>query len=74
MIAFSTCWNSGAHTSGEEMLREIQALGFNLIELGHGIRIFTHAWNSKDVDAGEVRFQQSAQFLSATGGSDECVT
>jgi hypothetical protein len=40
MIAFSTCWNSGRHTEGDEMLREIKGeLGFDLIELGHGIRI-----------------------------------
>jgi hypothetical protein len=39
MISFSTCWNSSRHTSGETMLREIkQELGFDLIELGHGIR------------------------------------
>src|SRR5207245_6223053 len=62
MIAFSTCWNSGRHTSGEEMLREIQALGFNLIELGHGIRISLVPGIQKMFDAGEVRFSSLHNF------------
>src|SRR5437016_11391128 len=62
MIAFSTCWNSGRHTSGDEMLREIQALGFNLIELGHGIRISLIPGIQKMFDAGEVRFSSLHNF------------
>jgi sugar phosphate isomerase/epimerase len=38
-LAFSTCWNSGRHSRGEEMLEEISSLGFDHVELGHGIRI-----------------------------------
>jgi sugar phosphate isomerase/epimerase len=38
MLAFSTCWNSSRHIRGEEMLREIFALGFDHVELSHGIR------------------------------------
>jgi len=56
MIAFSTCWNSGRHTAGEAMLREIKRLGFDLIELGHGIRISLMPGIQKIFDAGEVRF------------------
>jgi sugar phosphate isomerase/epimerase len=37
-LAFSTCWNSSRHTRGDEMLNEIFALGFDRVELGHGIR------------------------------------
>jgi sugar phosphate isomerase/epimerase len=37
--AFSTCWNSGRHTRGEQMLAEIAGLGFHRIELGHGVRM-----------------------------------
>ncbi len=39
MIAISTCWNSGRHTSGAEMLGELRDLGFRHVELGHGIRM-----------------------------------
>src|SRR6266536_5364853 len=62
MIAFSTCWNSGRHTSGDEMLREIQTLGFDLIELGHGIRISLMPGIQKMFDAGEVRFSSLHNF------------
>ncbi|MBV9999108.1 MAG: sugar phosphate isomerase/epimerase [Verrucomicrobia bacterium] len=37
--AFSTCWNSGRHTRGEQMLAEIAGLGFHRVELGHGVRL-----------------------------------
>ncbi|MEY2493102.1 MAG: hypothetical protein QOH24_2053 [Verrucomicrobiota bacterium] len=62
MIAFSTSWNSGRHTSGEEMLREIKALGFDLIELGHGIRLSLLPGIQKMFDAGEVRFSSLHNF------------
>src|SRR4029077_16081041 len=55
-------WNSGRHTSGDEMLREIQELGFNLIELGHGIRISLMPGIQKMFDAGEVRFSSLHNF------------
>src|SRR5919201_2323372 len=55
MIAFSTCWNSGRHTSGDEMLREIQALGFDLIELGHDIRLSLIPGIQKMLEASQVR-------------------
>jgi sugar phosphate isomerase/epimerase len=62
MIAFSTSWNSGRHTTGDEMLREILALGFNLIELGHGIRISLMPGIQKMFDAGEVAFTSLHNF------------
>lgn len=39
MIAFSTCWNSSKHTDGEAMIRQILDLGFDTIELSHGMNI-----------------------------------
>jgi sugar phosphate isomerase/epimerase len=63
VIAFSTCWNSGRHTAGEEMLREIKTkLGFDLIELGHGIRLSLMPGIQKMFDAGEVRFSSLHNF------------
>src|SRR5437763_12635979 len=44
------------------MLREIQELGFNLIELGHGIRISLMPGIQKMFDAGEVRFSSLHNF------------
>ena len=62
MISFSTCWNSGRHTAGDEMLREIKDLGFNRIELGHGIRLSLMPGIQKMFDAGEVEFTSLHNF------------
>src|SRR5215210_3640749 len=63
MISFSTCWNSGRHRAGDEMLREIKdELGFNQIELGHGIRISLMPGIQKMYEAGEVTFSSLHNF------------
>src|SRR5205809_7956756 len=77
MIAFSTCWNSGRHTAGDEMLREIKdELGFNLVELGHGIRISLIPGIQKMFDAGEVRFSSLHNFcplpVAVMSASPDC--
>jgi sugar phosphate isomerase/epimerase len=76
MIAFSTCWNSGRHTDGETMLREIKTLGFDLIELGHGIRISLMPGIQKMYDAGAVRFSSLHNFcplpVEVMGASPDC--
>ena len=38
MLAFSTSWNSRGKKSGEDIVREILDLGFDTIELGHGLK------------------------------------
>lgn len=62
MLSFSTCWNSGRHTEGGAMLREIKDLGFDLIELGHGIRLSLMPGIQEMFDAGEVRFSSLHNF------------
>jgi sugar phosphate isomerase/epimerase len=62
MISFSTCWNSGRHTAGDEMLREIKDLGFDRVELGHGIRISLMPGIQKMFEAGEVQFTSLHNF------------
>jgi len=63
MISFSTCWNSGRHTAGDEMLREIKAeLDFDSIELGHGIRLSLMPGIQKMFDSGQVRFSSLHNF------------
>ncbi len=62
MLSFSTCWNSGRHTAGDEMLREIKELGFDQVELGHGIRISLMPGIQKMYEAGEVRFSSLHNF------------
>src|SRR5437773_491705 len=62
MLSFSTCWNSGRHTAGENMLREIKELGFDCVELGHGIRLSLMPGIQQMFDAGEVRFSSLHNF------------
>lgn len=38
-LSLSTCWCSGRHTDGYEMVKEIADLGFKYMELSHGIRL-----------------------------------
>lgn len=77
MISFSTCWNSGRHTAGDEMLREIKGeLGFDHIELGHGIRISLMPGIQKMFEAGEVTFSSLHNFcplpVEITHASPDC--
>jgi sugar phosphate isomerase/epimerase len=39
MLSFSTCWNSHRHTDGEAMVDEILAMGFDTIEISHGLKV-----------------------------------
>jgi sugar phosphate isomerase/epimerase len=63
MISFSTCWNSRRHTSGDAMLREIKTtLGFDLIELDHGIRMPLMQGIQKMFDTREISFSSLHNF------------
>jgi len=62
MYSLSTCWNSGRHTCGREMLREIRSLGFEYSELSHGIRISLLPGILEAVDAGEIRISTLHNF------------
>ncbi|MDQ3198395.1 MAG: sugar phosphate isomerase/epimerase [Verrucomicrobiota bacterium] len=77
MLSFSTCWNSSRHTAGDAMLREIKnKLGFELVELGHGIRISLMPGIQKMFDAGEVLFSSLHNFcplpVEVMGASPDC--
>jgi len=76
MLSFSTCWNSGRHTSGDAMLREIKDLGFDMIELGHGIRISLMPGIQQMFNDGEVRFSSLHNFcplpVEVMGASPDC--
>ncbi len=56
MIAFSTCWNSKRHKTGDAALREIKTkLGFDSIELDEGFGASLMPSIRKLLDSGEVR-------------------
>jgi sugar phosphate isomerase/epimerase len=66
MIAFSTCWNSKRHTTGDAMLSEIKTkLGFELIELDHGVRTSLIPGIQKIFDTGEIRVSSLHNFCLA---------
>ncbi len=39
MLSLSTCWNSHRHEDGEKIAHEARALGFEWIELSHGLKV-----------------------------------
>ena len=39
MLSFSTCWNSHRHTDGGAMVDEILGMGFDTIEISHGLKV-----------------------------------
>jgi len=41
MLSLSTCWNSHRHEDGEKIAYEARSLGFEWIELSHGLKV-TH--------------------------------
>jgi sugar phosphate isomerase/epimerase len=61
-LAISTCWNSGRHTDGRAMIEELVSLGFDRIELGHGIRFSLWPGVLQAVDAGLVRITSLHNF------------
>ncbi len=62
MLSCSTCWNSGRHTDGAAMLQEILELGFQNVELGHGIRLTLVEGILKMVEAGSVKITSLHNF------------
>jgi sugar phosphate isomerase/epimerase len=76
MLSFSTCWNSGRHKEGEEMLQEIIDLGFDRIELGHGIRLSLMEGVQRAFDKGKARFSSLHNFcplpIEITHASPDC--
>ncbi|NCF93473.1 MAG: TIM barrel protein [Verrucomicrobiaceae bacterium] len=55
MIAFSTCWNSSRHHDGEEMIDEILELGFDTIEISHGLSVSLLPGIKKAYEAGKFK-------------------
>jgi sugar phosphate isomerase/epimerase len=62
MYSLSTCWNSGRHTDGRAMLREIREMGFEYAELSHGIRLSLVPGILDAVKAGEMKISTLHNF------------
>ncbi len=62
MLSISTCWNSGRHTDGAEMISELLQFGFDRVELGHGIRLSLIPGIQKMFEKGAVQFSSLHNF------------
>lgn len=62
MLACSTSWNSHRHTDGGEMMAELLKLGFEHIELGHGLRISQLEGILQFVERGDVQITSVHNF------------
>ncbi|HEV7401393.1 MAG TPA: sugar phosphate isomerase/epimerase family protein [Chthoniobacteraceae bacterium] len=76
MLSCSTCWNSGRHTDGEAMLVELRDLGFERVELGHGIRISLMDGILRALEKGVVTISSLHNFcplpVEITRASPDC--
>jgi sugar phosphate isomerase/epimerase len=77
MISISTCWNSGRHVDGAGMIMELLDLGFERVELGHGIRVSLMHGIQKVFDKGLVQFSSLHNFcplpVEITRASPDCL-
>lgn len=65
MLVFSTCWNSHRHQDGEAMIDEILELGFEHVELSHGIKISLLPGIMQAVQAGKVKISGVHNYFPA---------
>ena len=77
MLSISTCWNSGRHTDGAEMISELLEFGFDRVELGHGIRLSLIPGIQKMAEKGAVQFSSLHNFcplpVEITRASPDCL-
>ena len=66
-LSLSTCWCSGRHTDGYEMVEEMVGLGFKRIELSHGIRVSLVPGILKAVEEGLVEISSVHNFCPLPG-------
>jgi len=68
IISLSSCWLSGRHQDGYEMLREIADMGFTHAELSHGIRLTLVPGILKAVDEGFIKISSTHNFCPLPPG------
>lgn len=61
-LSLSSCWNSHRHDDGYEMLVEIAGLGFEYVELSHGIRISLVAGILRALEDGVIQVSSVHNF------------
>jgi len=68
IISLSSCWCSGRHRDGYQMIREMVDLGFEWVELSHGIRITLVPGILKAVEEGIVKISSTHNFCPLPPG------
>lgn len=67
-ISLSSCWNSHRHTEGWDMAKEIADLGFEYMELSHGIRLSLVPGILNAVDEGLIKVSSVHNFCPLPPG------
>jgi sugar phosphate isomerase/epimerase len=68
LFSLSTCWSSHRHNDGYAMAREAAELGFQFIELSHGIRITLVPGVLKAVEEGVIKISSTHNFCPLPTG------
>jgi sugar phosphate isomerase/epimerase len=68
ILALSTSWCSHRHQDGYEMLQEMAKLGFDHVELSHGIRITLVPGVMRAVEEGVVKISSTHNFCPLPTG------
>lgn len=68
ILALSSCWLSQRHQDGYEMLKEMAGLGFEWVELSHGIRITLVPGILRGVEEGIVKVASCHNFCPLPTG------
>jgi sugar phosphate isomerase/epimerase len=68
ILALSTCWCSHRHQDGYEMLKEMAGLGFEWVELSHGIRITLVPGILRAVEEGVIKIASCHNFCPLPNG------
>ena len=61
-FSLSSCWCSHRHQDGYAMLREMADLGFDQVELSHGVRIVLVPGILKAVEEGMIKVGSTHNF------------
>jgi len=68
IVALSSCWCSPRHTDGYAMMQEMAGLGFEWVELSHGIRITLVPGILKAVEEGVIKVASVHNFCPLPPG------
>lgn len=68
IVALSSCWCSHRHTDGYAMLKEMAGLGFEWVELSHGIKIILVPGILKAVEEGVIKIASCHNFCPLPTG------